>query len=190
MSAWASATTAAPALARAGLAAALVLGAGGGARVALSRMPEGPPADAERARVREVIDGDTLVLDGGEHLRILGVDTPETRHPELDGPQALGPEASARLKHLVEGREVRLEREAQDRDHYGRLLRHVWLGRRLIAEQLLEEGLAWRLVLPPNTGHAERLARAEARARAAGRGLWGLPRPTPLPIFGRPGAAP
>lgn len=167
-----------------------MLGAGSGARIALTRMPEGPPAEADRARVLEVIDGDTLVLAGGEHLRILGIDTPETRHPDLRGPQPMGPEASARLQSLVEGREVGLEREAQDRDHYGRLLRHVWLGRRLVAEQLLEEGLAWRLVLPPNTGHAERLARAEARARAAGRGLWGLPRPTPLPIFARPGAAP
>lgn len=161
------------------LAAGLILHAG---------LAAGPPPGTPTARVIEVIDGDTLVLEGGAHVRLIGIDTPETMHPEMRGPQPLGPEASRRLRELVEGRRVALEREADgaDSDHYGRLLRHVWLGRRLTSEILLREGLAWRLDLPPEGPHEARLDRAAAEARAAGRGLWGLPRPTALPIFSAP----
>lgn len=143
----------------------------------------GPPAHASPARVLAVIDGDTLVIEGGEHVRLLGIDTPETHHPGMRGPQALGPEAALRLEALVAGRQVRLEADRQDRDHYGRLLRHVWIGRRLVAQILAREGLAHVLIIPPNQGHAERLREAAATAQARNRGLWGLARPTPLPLF-------
>jgi micrococcal nuclease len=141
------------------------------------------PAGAEHARVARVVDGDTLDLADGRTVRVLGIDTPETHNPGLTGPQPLGPEATARLEQLVAGRTVALEPDTTDRDHYGRLLRHVWRGRVLVAEVLAREGLGRAYVIPPDTRHADRIRAAEAAARAAGRGLWGLPRPTPLAIF-------
>ncbi len=150
---------------------------------------DGGPADAERAQVAEVIDGDTLRTTDGRTIRILGVDTPETRHPAMAGPQPLGAEAAARLAVLVGGRTVRLERDAVDADDYGRRLRHVWVGGRLVAAVLAEEGLAQALVIPPNVRHADALRAAEAAARAAGRGLWGLARPTGVAVFATPPAA-
>jgi endonuclease YncB( thermonuclease family) len=58
------------------------------------------------------------------------------------------------------------------------------LGRRLVAELLVREGLGRADIIPPDHGHAEALRAAEAEARAARRGVWGLPRPTPLAVFG------
>jgi endonuclease YncB( thermonuclease family) len=142
------------------------------------------PAGTERAWVARAVDGDTLDLVDGRTVRVLGIDTPETHNPALAGPQPLGPEATARLAALVAGRAVALEPDTTDRDHYGRLLRHVWRGRTLVAEVLAREGLARAYVIPPDSRHAARLRAAEAAARAARRGIWGLPRPTPLPIFG------
>ena len=115
----------------------------------------GPPRDAESAHVVAVIDGDTIVIDNGRHVRVIGIDTPETVHPDLDGPQPFGPEATARMSDLVEGRRVALEADATDSDHYGRELRHLWIGRRLAAEILIREGLGHVLMIPPNTGHAD-----------------------------------
>ncbi len=149
---------------------------------------EAPPPGTEVVLVREAVDGDTLRLADGRRVRILGLDTPETHHPGMAGPQPGGPEAAARLKGLVEGRQVGLEWDASDRDHYGRLLRHVWLGPELVAARLLAEGLAWPLTIPPDQGHQAELAAAAASARAAGRGLWGRARPTALAVFGRPAA--
>jgi micrococcal nuclease len=149
----------------------------------------GPPRGAERSNVIAVIDGDTLVVEGGRHVRVLGIDTPETVHPDLDGPQAFGVEASARLRDLVDGRSVALQKDATDSDHFGRSLRHVWVGRRLVAETLVREGLGYVLIIPPNMLHSERLRRAERTARDAGRGLWSLPQPESPDIFGTPWAA-
>jgi endonuclease YncB( thermonuclease family) len=147
----------------------------------------GPPASAEPATVRIVIDGDTLVLMDGRTVRLLGIDTPETVHPDMEAPQPFGEAASQRLRALVDGRDVHLERDVSDSDHFGRSLRHVWLGRELVAVTLLREGLGYAQSIPPDRRHAEDLRAAEASARAARRGLWGADRPTPLPIFDAPG---
>lgn len=148
------------------------------------------PVGVEVVGVREVVDGDTLVVDDGRSIRILGIDTPETHNPNMAGPQPLGEAATARLAALVAGRDVGLQADAADADAYGRSLRHVWVGRDLVAERLLSEGLGHALIIPPNQLHADRLRAAEADAKAHARGVWGLPRPTPLPIFGAAGAAP
>jgi micrococcal nuclease len=147
----------------------------------------GPPASAEPATVRTVVDGDTLVLTDGRTVRLLGIDTPETVHPDMAVPQPFGEAASQRLRALVAGRDVHLERDVSDVDHFGRSLRHVWLGRELVAVSLLREGLGYAQSIPPDRRHAEDLRAAEASARAARRGLWGADRPTPLPIFAAPG---
>jgi micrococcal nuclease len=133
--------------------------------------------------VERVIDGDTLVVTGGRTVRLLGVDAPETVNPNMAAGQALGDAAAARLGELVTGREVLLERDVSEIDHYGRLLRHVWVGRALAGEVLVREGLARAGSVPPDVRHSELLEAAEAEARRSGRGMWGLPRPTPLPIF-------
>ena len=73
------------------------------------------------AKVQRVIDGDTIELENGETVRYIGIDTPETKHPEK-GIEYYGQEAYLANKNLVEGKTVRLEFDVKERDKYGRLL--------------------------------------------------------------------
>ncbi len=141
------------------------------------------PAAVSRARVLHVIDGDTLVIEGGSTVRLLGIDAPETSNPALAHEQPYGREATLRLQALVEDQKVLLERDISETDRYGRLLRHVWLDGRLVSEILVAEGVARVYRIPPDRRYAERLAKAEERARKAGVGLWSLPQPTPIGVF-------
>ena len=77
------------------------------------------PEGLESRRVQRVIDGDTLVLDGGERVRLIGVDTPETVHPQKPV-ERFGKEASAFTRRMAEGKEVYLEYEGvRNRDAAG-----------------------------------------------------------------------
>jgi micrococcal nuclease len=124
-----------------------------------------------------VVDGDTLVvdLDGrSESIRLLGIDTPETVHPDRD-PECFGAEASARLALLLApGAAVAITRDVEARDRYGRLLAYVErLSDGLVVNlSLVENGFAATLHIDPNDGMRHELAAAEARARSAGLGLW------------------
>src|SRR4030043_1831833 len=70
--------------------------------------------------VERVIDGDTLLLRNGEYVRLIGVDTPETKHPEKPV-EYFGKEAYLFTKNMVEGKQVQLQYDWQSRDRYGRI---------------------------------------------------------------------
>jgi len=129
-----------------------------------------------RAAVVRVVDGDTIVVqvdDSEETVRFIGVNTPETKHPEKPV-ECYGEEASAFTESLLPvGSSVRLELDVQERDKYGRLLAYVWLDGTMVNEVLLSEGYAQVMTIPPNVRYAERFLEAEREARAEGRGLWG-----------------
>ncbi len=135
------------------------------------------PADG-LGSVVEVVDGDTLVVDlAGRHetVRLLGIDTPETVHPDRP-PECFGAEASERLRLLLApGAGVRIQRDVEPRDRYGRLLAYV---ERLadglsVNRSLVESGHAAALHIDPNDALRHELAAAESRARSDDRGLWG-----------------
>lgn len=139
----------------------------------------GPPADRSgSAIVTAVVDGDTIdvVVGAGrvERVRLIGVDTPETHHPERPV-ECLGPEAAARTAVLLPpGTPVLLERDREARDPYGRLLAYV---RRatdgmFVNLVLLEEGLARPLTIAPNTAYRTLLGDAARRAARTGLGVW------------------
>lgn len=130
---------------------------------------------ATTAVVVEVVDGDTLevVLDGRrDSVRLLGVDTPETVHPDRPV-ECHGPEASVFTRAALLGRRVRLEFDAERRDVYGRLLAFVTVDGRRFNDELLRLGHGRLLVIPPNGRHGRALLEAELEARRARRGLWG-----------------
>jgi micrococcal nuclease len=130
------------------------------------------PLGSDAVEVADVVDGDTLRLKDGTLVRVLGIDAPETVHPHLAGAQPWGREAVAAVRAAIAGQPVRLQRDVTEQDHYGRQLRHVWIGGRLLAEELAERGLAHANIVPPDLRHAERIRGAEARAKANARGLW------------------
>jgi len=122
----------------------------------------------ETAEVSQVIDGDTIVIEGGFHVRYIGIDTPEV-HPQLE---AYGMEALQANRELVEGKEVRLERDVSETDKYGRLLRYVYVNGILVNAELVRQGLAYARAYPPDTKYQDYLEELETEAREAGRGMW------------------
>ena len=142
-----------------------------------SEEPSGPIS----AQVTHVVDGDTIDvrLPGGDEdtVRYIGIDTPETVKPDTPV-QCGGPEAHDANERLVGGRSVTLRFDAEHRDVYGRLLAYVYLPRPpgqplFVNAELVRQGLARTLTIPPNDSFASLFARLAARAGAAGRGLWG-----------------
>jgi micrococcal nuclease len=139
-------------------------------------------APATTARVAQVIDGDTVVLASGAHLRYIGIDAPEVRRRVagrwIEDPQPFSEAATRENRRLVEGRTVRLEFDAERTDRYGRTLAYVFVDDVFVNATLVEMGLARARAYPPNTRLQDRLKAAEGAARAAGRGLWGPPEAT------------
>ena len=132
---------------------------------------------APNATVIDVADGDTIVVRVAgqrETVRLIGIDTPETKDPD-EPVQCFGPEATEATEALLpRGTPVRLERDAEPRDQYGRLLAYVYrTDGTFVNLELAEQGLADVLSIAPNTAHAGELRAAVDAARAAGRGLWG-----------------
>jgi micrococcal nuclease len=137
------------------------------------------PGGSATARVERVIDGDTIVVrvDGREeHVRYIGMDTPETVKPNTPV-QCYGPAAhdlNARLLGAG-GTAVTLRFDRELRDRYGRLLAYVYRDSDglLVNAQLVRDGAARTLTIAPNTAHAAELAQLQSSARTAARGLWG-----------------
>jgi len=126
--------------------------------------------------VTRVIDGDTIELASGEKVRYIGVDTPETHRRSgarwVTVHEVYGKEAEAFNRQLVEGRDVRLEFDVQPRDKYGRLLAYVYVGDTFVNAELLRQGYAHLLTIPPNVKHADFFQQLVREAREAERGLW------------------
>ena len=128
-----------------------------------------------RGHVVRVVDGDTIKvrLDGGgtERVRYIGIDTPESVKPDTPV-QCFAEKASHFNASLVDGRDVTLRTDAEQRDRYGRLLAYVYADGRFVNRELVARGYARTLTIPPNVAHADEFARLARRAREAGLGLW------------------
>ena len=146
---------------------------------------ESPPAEinAEKLivksghglyRVTRVFDGDTVRLEGGESVRLIGINTPEVAH--RNRPTDPGGEAARDyLRQLIKGELVRLEYGAERRDRYGRLLAHLFTqeGENINA-LLLSGGYAHAVIKLPNIRLLQQYFAAEKGAIAAGLGIWQL----------------
>jgi micrococcal nuclease len=138
----------------------------------------GAPAAPGTGLVVGTVDGDTLDVDVGggrvERIRLLGIDAPETVHPDRPV-ECGGPEASALLASLLpSGTAVRLERDTEARDHFGRLLAYVFRDDDglFVNEAMAMAGAADLLAIEPNAAYDDRLAAAVAAARTSGAGMW------------------
>jgi endonuclease YncB( thermonuclease family) len=127
----------------------------------------------EAVRWRRVHDGDTLVLEDGRRVRLIGVNAPEVSSHGPGDPYA--DEATLAARHFLgESPAVLLLPGAEARDRYGRLLAHVFRpadGASLAAE-LIARGLAWQIAVPPNLAYLDCNRAAEREARVAARGVW------------------
>ena len=139
-----------------------------------------PAGGAEGYEVVRVIDGDTIVVApnpflqsaSGDHIRLLGVDTPESVDPSKPV-ERFGLEAAAFTRRLCEGRRVRLEFElGNTQDRYGRTVAYVFLEEgTLVNAEIIRQGYGYAYTRFP-FARMEEFRALEAEARAARRGLW------------------
>jgi len=117
------------------------------------------------AVVTRVIDGDTFELKNGQKVRLLGMDAPEKGRQYHD-------EAMERLRQLVEGKRVILEKDVSNRDRYGRLLRYVYVDRLFVNLEMVKKGYAMLFTTPKNVKHLDEFMKAEEEAKLRGLGVW------------------
>ena len=128
-----------------------------------------PPRETFTAGfVQSVVDGDTIVLDTGERLRYIGVDTPEL----FGDPECGADEATALNRQLVQGRSVELLPGPQERDEFGRLLRYVFADGVFVNAELVREGMARAQMFHSEERFAQVLVQLEVGARNARQGFW------------------
>ena len=146
-------------------------------------LPVGDGVLEANAIVTRVIDGDTIdvVIDGrDDRVRLTGIDTPEIAHEAFDGRPANDAECYGEAAHaytrslLPDGTAVRLERDVVARDDYGRLLAYVHRASDgiFVNYEIVRQGYAQPLAIPPNVAHTERFARAAVLAERDDAGLW------------------
>jgi len=134
------------------------------------------------ADVVSVIDGDTLILDNGKVVRLIGIDSPEKD-------EKFYYEAKDKLSSLVLHKTVRLEKDKENKDQYGRLLRYVyvstlpweWTGMKweqpsgsgkFVNDTMISSGYAASYPYPPNTKYVELFDGSERFAREVSIGIW------------------
>jgi micrococcal nuclease len=132
--------------------------------------PARPEAAEQTYLVERVIDGDTLVLDNGRKVRLIGVDTPETNHPEIPV-QRFGREATEFTKRMAEGMKIRVELGEPAQDSYGRELAYVFVDGMLLNKEIVRRGYGYAYTCFPHPRMDEFVA-AEQEARAKQYGLW------------------
>lgn len=133
-----------------------------------------PTSTMQQAKVVRVVDGDTIEIEGGQRIRYIGIDTPETGG-------CFATQSTNKNKELVEGKTIGLEKDVSETDRYGRLLRYVYVGEVLINEALVKEGYAQVYTYPPDVKYNERFLAAQKQARDNNKGLWSSCQSTPIP---------
>lgn len=125
----------------------------------------------QTVKVTRVIDGDSIEIEGGQKVRYIGMDTPETVDPRKPV-QCYGQEASAKNKELVGGKSVRLEKDVSETDKYGRLLRFVYVGDIFVNDYLIRKGFAHASTFPPDVKYQDKFQASQRLAQSDSIGLW------------------
>ena len=127
--------------------------------------------------VTRVVDGDTFWVDDGSEkglkIRLIGINAPEPRNTGTRPKGFFGTESTIYLQELLKGKKIRLEYDVSRYDRYGRTLAYAWLGDgTFINAELVKNGYATVMTIPPNVKYAETFTKLAAKARKQNRGLW------------------
>lgn len=127
--------------------------------------------------VTKVVDGDTFWVDDGTEkgrkVRLIGVDAPESRRTGRKDVGYYGKESKAFLIQLLSGKAVKLEYDVDPTDRYGRTLAYAYLkDGTFVNAELVKQGYAMVLTVPPNVKFADEFVKLQKSARNAQRGLW------------------
>jgi len=135
-------------------------------------------------RVKWVVDGDTIILKDGRHVRYIGIDCPEIDH-ENQRAQPFGYESRSLNHKLTDGQDLHLLFDRERFDRYGRTLAYVYRRDGLFVNgELLRQGYAYAMFRSPNDRKYKALLAAQRNAMKAGRGLWKHVSKEKLPVNG------
>jgi len=119
----------------------------------------------DSVKVVGVVDGDTIIVEGGLVVRYIGIDAPEKN-------EALYLQAQKANEELVRGKSVILEKDISDKDSHGRLLRYVYMDGIFVNAELVRAGFADAKSYLPDVKYQAYLEAVEKEARQTRRGLW------------------
>ncbi len=140
----------------------------------LSQLPTEFPVDQAEVTILRVIDGDTLLVDGERRVRLLGVNTPETKHPDKP-PERFGEEASAFTRQRVEGKLATLVFDRERYDDYHRILAFVFVDGMFLNEELIRAGFSKaETQYSFKSDMKRRFLKAEEEAKAERQGIWSV----------------
>jgi micrococcal nuclease len=131
----------------------------------------------EYMNVIKIVDGDTFWADDGSSkgikVRLIGVDAPESRNTGRKLKAYFGEQSKLYLAELIENKKVRLEYDVEKKDRYGRTLAYVYLeDETFVNADLVKNGFAMVMTVPPNVKYAEDFVKLQRKARKNRRGLW------------------
>lgn len=119
--------------------------------------------------VTKVIDGDTIVVQGGEHIRLIGIDADEKNYPCFDA-------AKKELENLILNKKVVLHKDVSDVDKYDRCLNYVFSSNQNINIEMVKRGLAVARIYVPDIKYKSEIQLAETQAIASKTGCkWRTP---------------
>ncbi len=130
-------------------------------------LPTPPTSADEFGRVKQVYDGDTVLLEDGRRVRYLGINAPEFREP-------FHLKAKRFNESLVLGREIRLEFDVERADTYDRLLAYVYVINQMVNAELVRQGLAHAFFVGPGRTHNPLFLRLQNEARQRRLGIWSV----------------
>jgi len=140
--------------------------------LAPSPIPTLPPAPietetelGETVKVSWIIDGDTIVLEDGQRVRLICIDSPEEGEGGWE-------DAKDYLANLILYKGVKLVKDVSETDRHGRLLRYVYLDNLFVNGELVRNGYATVSRFPPDTELCDELERLEKEAKKEGAGMW------------------
>jgi len=148
-------------------------------------MPIGKNHVYDDVLVKRAVDGDTLVLESGERVRLIGIDTPEMHESNklyrdasrskqsVSAIKELGKLSYEFTKNLVEGKRVSLEFDVERYDRYKRILAYVYLkDGTFVNAEIVKQGYASLMTFAPNVKYADLFLKLYREARENRRGLW------------------
>lgn len=123
------------------------------------------PRLEEEVFVTQIIDGDTITVEGGARIRLLGIDAPEKGKEFYE-------ESKNFLEDKILHKNINLEKDVTDKDRYDRFLRYIWLDDSLINAEIVRAGLAIAKYYGDDTKYQQLIANAEQQAMTEKIGVW------------------
>jgi endonuclease YncB( thermonuclease family) len=152
---------------------------------AAAQTPDSPPG--EKGTVLHVLDGGVVLVQFPEHrrgvpIKLIGLEPPRKASRDEEGQEPWGTRAQQFLVLKVARKEVRVEYDVvvpvgDGKTRWG----YLWLGDKLLNEEVLRQGHAVLDTQPPNIKYVERLQAAQREAREKQRSIWDAKDPLPEP---------